>query len=931
MSIASFSRAAISDIQPDVIIVGAGPAGLVVASELLESGQTVVVLESGGTARDEKLDALNEVEVSGQPRAPQDTVRCRVLGGASALWTGRCGMLDPLDFDERPWLSHSGWPFGQDELRPYYHRSSRYLGIRPMVAPEDALSLFRQSFDTPPWNPAVFDPVLWQFSEARSDHGELIRQFAAASIADAEGVGVLQHSGAPKAVNLATHLRAPLEASKNVHVFTHANVSEIVVDAEGRVTAVEAQTMEGEALVARAPCIVLAAGGIENARLLLASRSRVENGLGNHKDQVGRYLTDHMFVQVGQYSGRAGTEIRRRMGSRWHPNGHFREVYALGLRPTNAIQRSERLLNASLHIVEFGKKSSAISALGSALRSLKANRDPASLMALAAAFARPLGLAEGAYDRFVAKRPPLNLPDETVIGCIVEQELNPESRITLSEQKNWLGQPLAKIDWRFSEIEYETSRFITEAFLGELDRLGIARPERPAWLDEGFDAWKAPLIDLAHPSCATRMSSNPDSGVVDENCKVHGVDGLYVIGSSVFATNGHMNPTNTIVALALRLSDHLKLKKKPAELRSVDNRPLRLGFVGAGHRVATVYQPVVKALGDDVEVVGAVAGSDQGAARIRSETGWDAFTDVSDFVSSKHPELIVVVIPPDAIDDQYPKYIGLDVPLLFETPFAWNEIAGRKLLKRINSKRMLVGVAEQFPFFPEAQLRQKLIESGQLGHITQVDNNKAIYDYHAMAVLRTHLGRGRRPKRAQGMISAHTKLLRGTIVLEDGGVISHDYSPAYFDQTFKADGQVLVIGDAGWIAGDRVIFERHGGAPLCSSISRTMDGDDLASLSVQTPDGEMLWENPYRGYHLSDEQIAVSEVLRGMVAAVRNAGVPPYRPEDALTDVELMATMQYSASRDSRFIAFPPASVHEKARRKAMSSLRKLASKTSVK
>lgn len=927
MSIASFSSDAISGIKPDVIIIGAGPAGLVVASELLGSGLVVFVLESGGTDRSQKLDKLNEVVVKGHTRSPQEDVRCRILGGASALWTGRCGMLDPTDFAQRSWLEKSGWPFGQDTLRPYYDRASRYLGIRPMIQPEAAASLLHKSFDNPPWDSAIFETVFWQFSDAKGDHEELIRQFAAASIADAEGVGVLRHSGAPKAVNLATHLRAPLEASKNVHVFTNANVSEIDVDAEGRVSSVKVQMMDSETVVVNAGRVVLAAGGIENARLLLASRSRVESGLGNHRDQVGRYLTDHTFAQVGRYGRRAGVEIRRRMGSRWHPYGSSREIYSLGLRLANTLQRREQLLNAALHLVEFGSRANAISALGSALRSFKANPNSASVAALAAAVARPRGLAEGAYDRIVAKRVPLNLPEETIIGCVVEQELNPESRVMLSDQKNWLGQPLAQIDWRFSEREYETSKFVAEAFFGELNRLGIARPERPSWLDEGFDAWKAPLTDLAHPSCATRMSSNASDGVVDENCKVHGFEGLYVIGSSVFATNGHMNPTYTIVALALRLSDHLRIQKKPVEVRSVHDQPLRLGFVGGGHRVASVYHSAVKAMGGKVEVVGSVTNSEEGAARIRSETGWFADTNLPDFVSKKEPELLVVVVPSGVIDTQYPSYLDLGVPLLFETPFAWNEIAGRKLLKAINSERKLVGVAEQFPFFPEAQFRQMLIESGQLGNIRQAENRMAIYDYHAMAVLRTHIGRGRRPQRAQGMIAAGPDLLRGTIVTEDGGIITHEYSPVYFDQAFKAEGEILVIGDAGWIAGDHVFFERKSKAPMRSRISRTVVGDDLVSLSVDTPDGELLWENPYYGLQLSDEQIAVSEILNGMIAAVRNSGVPPYRPEDALTDIELMATMRYSASRDGRFLEFPPASVREKVRRKTKSLSRKLVAK----
>jgi hypothetical protein len=423
------------------------------------------------------------------------------------------------------------------------------------------------------------------------------------------------------------------------------------------------------------------------------------------------------------------------------------------------------------------------------------------------------------------------------------------------------------------------------------------------------------------------MSADPGSGVVDENCKVHGVEGLYVAGSSVFATNGHMNPTHTITALSLRLADHLKSRNVPGEVRRDHRPPLRLGFVGGGHRVATVYGPVVQALGERVEAVGVVTRTEDGAARIAATTGWEAGTDLASFIEAKNPELLVVVVPPGIIDSQYPRYVSLGIPLLLETPFCWSVRAGRKLLKQIGASRGLVGVAENFPFFPEEQLRKMLIESGCLGRVQQVENQCAIYDYHAMAVLRTHLGRDRRPSRAQGIIVEDPRLLRGTVLFEDGVTIAHDYSPYFFDLPFKYEGQVRIIADAGSVSGDSVLFNRDGQAPLKSSFTRVMDGDDLISISLETPDGELVWSNPYRGKLLNDEQISVAEILVGMVEAVQNSGIPRYLAANALKDVELMASMRFSARRGGRFLDYPPSPLWEALRVRASAGLTKFAGK----
>lgn len=914
MTIERIGESVLEGLQTDIVIVGAGPAGLAIASEFLDGSRNVVVLESGGEERSSEFDELNQFVNKGHSRAPSDEMRCRMLGGTSALWTGRCGFLNEIDLEERSWLPHTGWPFDLDTLLPYYQRAGRILGIVGSPVPDQAAQELWQSFDAPAWYGEDFKPMVWQFSTSKSDSVDIVRQFAAEDQASGGNVGALQHSGAPVAVNVAKHLRQPIENSKNVRVFTHSTVSEVEVSAEGQVTGVKVLTPEKKSFSIAARCVVVACGGLENPRLLLDSRSTVPHGLGNDHDQVGRYLTDHPYVLVGTFDGDAGREIRRRMGSRWHPSEDRKFVYSLGLRLSEQAQRREELLNACVSIVEYGKRGNALRSLLDATKSAKQEKSLKSLVEVGKELAHPIDIAQAAYDRFWMRRPPLNNPSETIVSCIFEQELNPDSRITLSEKKNWLGQSIAEIDWRISKREYDTTQFVAKAFYRELDRLGLPSPRQPDWMSSGFDDWKAPLIDQAHPSCTTRMSNDPTSGVVDENCKVHGVDGLYVAGSSVFATNGMINPTQTIVALSIRLADHLKKTRQTARnttsAQIKEPKTLRVGFVGAGARVANIYAPVMNALNGVAEVVGAVARSPEGATRISDQTGWHSETDLVKFIEQQKPELLIAAVSNNANDKEYSRLLDHGIPLLLETPFCWNEKTGRELQEKITSRRSLVGVAEQFPFFPIAQLRQKIIAGGYLGEVSSVVNDHELYDYHAIAVLRTHIGRYRRPISVNGIsptLPDGSKLIRGTVMTEDNAILAHDYSSSSVEKPFRAHGEVGVFGSIGSILGDEIKLQVEGESPFISHITRLESEGDLLSLEVDLPDKKIEWKNPYFGYHLNDEQIAVAEVVSGMFEAIRsgNSCSPKYTTLSALEDMELMAAMKYSSRLNGSRIRFP--------------------------
>ncbi|AUH33386.1 GMC oxidoreductase [Paracoccus tegillarcae] len=910
--------------EHDLIVIGSGPAGLVLATELMGTGLKVAVLESGGEEADERSNALNDFQSIGQRRAHHDEVRCRGFGGSSAMWTGRCGMLDAIDFHHRPWLPRSGWPIEPRALRQFYHRAGAYLGLAATLDDSQAAQSLFDADDSPPWDTALFSNEVWQYSNGENEGGSLIRQLAAADVTEASGIGILQHSGRTKAVNFAERLRQPLLQSSDIDIFLHATAMEIETRPDGRTArSVLVARPDGTTVRFHARTIILACGGIENARLLLASRSANPKGLGNDADQVGRYLTDHHFTEIGRFEGPKGAMVRRRLGSRWHADADTRTIYQMGIRSSPAIQRERGLLNATIHMTEFGGQPNALSTLASAVRGAKARDKDGFLSSLSSTAKRPRNLLAAANDRLIHHRPPLNSPELTLLGCVVEQELDPDSRVTLSEESNWLGQPMAKLDWRLSDLEYRTAQAVAGDFHAELQRLGHDMPARPDWLTSGQEAWAAQLLDLAHPSCTTRMSDDPASGVVDANCKIHGIDGLYVAGSSVFSTPGHMNPTHTIVSLSIRLADHLKGKivdnKDATAAQAKPPSRIRIGFIGGGHRVANIYAPIMKALENRFEVAGIATKTAAGADRIAAETGWPAGTDIAALAGQEGIDFLVAALPSASIDETYPGLIDLGLPLFLETPFCWSEIKGRQLLQKIDKAGLLVGVAEQFPFMPEAQLQRKIIELGLIGPVNAVMNDFCAYDYHGIGLLRTLIGRERRAINANGRQAriGDEDWLLGSIGLEDGGLIAHNYSARYRQSDARPAGDIRIYGDRGTIMSDKMIFGDAATAPAGSNVIRNEDAGDLAGLSVETPDGIINWHNPFHGSGLNDEQIAVAELLVRMGDSARYQAPAPYSASSALEDVELLAAMRYSADAGGGSLGLPFSPVTQKVRRKA--------------
>ena len=497
-------------LEGDICIVGAGAAGISMALEWLDTPYEVLFIEAGGFDFDAQMQELYRGENVGEPYFPLQAARLHFFGGTTGHWAGFCAPLDRIDFQVRDWVPNSGWPITLDELHPYYERAQSIVELGPYEYGADfweAQDPEKESLDLGD----TFWTKMWQFS--------------------------------PPTRFGATY-RSTIENSANVHLFTHATVCELSANETVRtIEELRVRTMNGREHRVRASHYVMACGAIQNARLLLASNNQAPNGIGNDNDLVGRYFMEHLEIPAANLFA---TEERSLNMYTALPRIAGADTPARGeLALSEAAQSENRILNGTASI-EPGL-------WGGNIRSTFQTITPEVLAAIREAEqsgeerprANP-GTTDNASSTFRLK-------------TRQEQAPNPHSRVMLSDEFDALGVPRIVLDWQLTELDQRSIRRFYELLGQEMGRTGIGRLQMADWLlDDDNLSWPVYLSGGWHHMGTTRMHESPQSGVVDPDCKVHGVDNLYIAGSGPFATSGAPNPTLTLIALTLRLSDNLK-------------------------------------------------------------------------------------------------------------------------------------------------------------------------------------------------------------------------------------------------------------------------------------------------------------------------------------------------------------------------------------
>ncbi len=495
-------------LEGDLCIVGAGAAGITMALEWMGAGHKVLLLEGGGLQYEPAMQDLYRGEVVGLPYFPLQSARLHFFGGSTGHWAGYCSTFDPIDFEKRDWVPHSGWPIRREDLDPFYRRAQPLLQLGPY---EYAAAAWQRS--DPALVPLALDPrvvwtKMWQFSPPT-------------------------HFGI-------TYRDAVFGAS-NVHLYTYANVCEI--EANEPVTAVQelrVRSLDGKEHRVRARHYVLACCSVQNARLLLASNARATTGLGNAHDLVGRFFMEHIEMPGGHLALGAAHTAGMKMYEFNYGVTRARGELALDSR----VQREHRILNGTVSLEPGARDDVAKSTFQAfnpevlaAYRNWEANGRVG-----------PSPIPEGT-------QPP---PGFFHVITRQEQAPNPNSRVTVSAERDALGMPRAKLDWRLGELEKRSFRTFYEILGREFGRSGLGRVQVLDWVRSEHAGWPSNISGGWHHMGTTRMHESARFGVVDPNCQVHGLANLSIAGASVYPTGGAVNPTLTLVALTLRLSDHLK-------------------------------------------------------------------------------------------------------------------------------------------------------------------------------------------------------------------------------------------------------------------------------------------------------------------------------------------------------------------------------------
>lgn len=533
-----------------ICIVGAGPAGVVLALELASAGQDVLLVESGKHAPDGAIQALGDAVLDGiQPHVAMSLATRRQVGGATNIWGGRCVPFDPVDFDDRPFVPRSTWPVTYQEMAGYFQRTSDWFLTGRAVF---------NSHDIPEVRRKTLVPGLPDGDMRSSD---------------------LERWSLP--TNFRTEYSRQLASTPGLRLATGLTCVEVLTDPSGRtVRGLRCRRLDGTEEVLTARRYVVACGGLESTRLLLASRSVVPSGLGNHAGFLGRYYMGHVSGDICQVvfdtppretayeyeRDREGVYVRHRMSL------------------SRAVQHRERLPNIVAWLVNpaladprhgSGILSFAYLALSSptfgrrfvaeGIRRAAVGTGPRIVWPHVVNMLRDLPATAAfiptfAYRRFLKRRKApgffVRSPNNRYMLHYYGEHLpNPESRVVLDDTVDALGMPRLRIHLRYQDADFAGvvrahavwDRHLREHRCGRLE-YEAGNPLENARARQGGGY---------HQAGTTRMAADPADGVVDPNLRVHGIDNLYVASSSTFVTSGQANSTFMIVAFALRLADHL--------------------------------------------------------------------------------------------------------------------------------------------------------------------------------------------------------------------------------------------------------------------------------------------------------------------------------------------------------------------------------------
>jgi choline dehydrogenase-like flavoprotein len=496
----------------DVCIVGAGAAGISLAVEFARKGKKVLLLEGGGANREDSSQSLYDSEIVGLAHRGIHTGRIRVKGGTTVRWGGQILELDALDFTPRPGVPNSGWPFPKSELTPYYERALTLEGLA---------------------NVERSDAAVW-----RSLHLPFT-QF--------EGLEAYVSRWCPEP-NFARLHHQTLTTHPNIHLWLHANAVELLTQGD-RTTGLRCRTLTGIEATFHAPNYIFCLGGIESARFFLQPRQGGHPW--NRAGLLGQHFQDHIDCNAATIEPLNQKIFHDTFDPIFIQS--FKYLPKLRLLPQLQSERKTLNIGSTMSFEDTGKaRYQAKLTIRNLMRARFSEVTPDNLRHTASHI--PL-LFQQLWRYKIDRRgfAPSDVRIFLRVHC--EQEPTSQSSITLTNDRDPLGFQRIRFDWKISERELDTIRQYT--LIAQRSLAAIARITPDPDLIAGNPAFLTRCDDSNHHMGVMRMSRSPETGVVDTNLRLHGTTNTYICSAAVFPSSGFSNPTHTVLALAVRLCDHL--------------------------------------------------------------------------------------------------------------------------------------------------------------------------------------------------------------------------------------------------------------------------------------------------------------------------------------------------------------------------------------
>ncbi|MGO9988385.1 MAG: GMC oxidoreductase [Steroidobacteraceae bacterium] len=504
-------------IESDVCVIGAGPVGLTVSRALADRHRSVTILERG-PARAIQQSESEEVAFDRSPYRGATVGRAFGAGGTSTLWGGQLLPVREVDLRERPQVGAPAWPISYADLAPHFAALEAWLQVVPG-------------------------------SFARPAEG---RQHPLADLRWMEWVPRFSKWTAFGRRNIDVAFGPAMAASKSIRRFLNARVEGWQVErAAGRqqVMMVTARSADGHTLSVRARAYVICAGALESARCVL-EMNEASGGLAGGVDEfTGRFLHDHVSVRLARVHIGDHAGFQRLFA----PIFVHKTMRSLRMELSEDFLTDRSLPGLYAHFLFETAADSGFALLRDVLRGLQHGKIGA---AVVGGWRLPLavpGVAEIIFDRFVRHRLSFPRNAQVFLQCDFEQAPLRENRVYLAKA-GANGHRTLHIDWDLGGDAIRVASVVQSAIerLWAANGLGrIARLEHYAF-EAGTPFQPTNLYDLYHPAGTTRMSANPQDGVVDPDLRVHGTSNTYVVGTAVFPSIGAANPTFTAMALGLR-------------------------------------------------------------------------------------------------------------------------------------------------------------------------------------------------------------------------------------------------------------------------------------------------------------------------------------------------------------------------------------------